>query len=214
MLETEDGKIRFWQKLAQQIQGDPLIDLLTDTLTLEGDVIECGVYRGGSIFKIARAMEAQAARKTIYALDSFEGFPEDRVGKADSTLFRPARKLRSKFRLADDVPERINRFADLYGVSLEVVKGFFDETLPTLESQNFCFIHLDVDLYDSYRECLEFLYPRLVPGGIVVFDDYGSPKWPGAKLAVDEFFSDRNEQVRIARGASKAAWYVKKIALS
>ena len=74
----------------------------------------------------------------------------------------------------------------------------------------FCFIHLDVDIYSSYIECLDELYAKLVPGGVVVFDDYGSSKWPGAKKAVDEFFADKDASPGKSTERQDAAWYVRK----
>jgi hypothetical protein len=210
MLRSEAGRVQYWQQLAEEATKDTLIDLFNGTLHLDGDVIECGVYRGGSLFKLCRALKEGPTRKKIYACDSFEGFPEDRVGLFDRTFFRPLRKLRAKFLLADDVPDRIVRFAEYYDVPVKVVKGFFSDTLPRVEATSFCFIHLDVDIYESYKECLEQLYPLLVPGGVVVFDDYGSSKWPGAKIAVDEYFAQRPETVEKSTNREMAAWYVRK----
>jgi predicted O-methyltransferase YrrM len=210
MLRTEAGRSRYWEQLAEQAKQDTLIELFVETLCLDGDVIECGVYRGGSLFRLSRALKDNSAHKTIYACDSFEGFPEDRVGLFDRTLFRPLRKLRAKFRVAHDVPARIDRFAEYYDVPIKIVKGFFAETLPQLDVGKFCFIHLDVDIYESYKECLEQLYPRLAPGGVVVFDEYNSSKWPGAKKAVDEFFAERSETIQNSSKRATPAWYVRK----
>jgi len=82
--------------------------------------------------------------------------------------------------------------------------------LHKFSQDQFCFIHLDVDIHSSYIECLTELYPKLVPGGVVVFDDYGSPKWPGAKKAVDELFSDKEESPCMSTERQDPAWYVRK----
>ena len=210
-LRSKPGRAEFWDRLSWKAEGDALIDLLNQALCLDGDVIECGVYRGGSLFRLCRALKDSPTRKTIYACDSFEGFPVERVGISDRTFFRPIRMLRTKFRVADDVPDRIQRFAEYYDISIKVVKGFFSETLPLLEANCFCFIHLDVDLYESYKECLEWLYPQLVPGGIVVFDEYNSTKWPGATKAIDEYFAERPEAIEKLVHPKNTAWYVRKI---
>jgi O-methyltransferase len=210
MLQSETGRAAFWNELGEQAKKDSLVDLLESTLPLAGDVIECGVYRGSSLFRICRALKAAGADKKVYACDSFEGFPDERVTTRDTTLFRPLTKLRAKFRLASDVPDRIQRFAGHYGVPVQVVKGYFSDTLPTLALDRLCFIHLDVDIYESYKECLGRLYPLLTPGGVVVFDDYGSSKWPGAKRAVDEFFGTRPGKVERSTVREDAAWFVRK----
>ena len=210
-LRSEAGRARYWEQLAEQAVKDSMIDLFNESLQFDGDVIECGVYRGGSLFKLCRALkESSAQKKIIYACDSFEGFPEGHVSLFDRTLFRSLRLLRAKFRLAEDVPDRINRFAEYYNVPVKVVKGFFSETLPKIDAGGFCFIHLDVDIYESYKECLERLYPLLVPGGVVVFDDYNSSRWPGAKKAVDAYFAKRPECIEKSTKRKRAAWYVRK----
>ncbi|GAB4243638.1 MAG: hypothetical protein OHK005_08110 [Candidatus Methylacidiphilales bacterium] len=71
--------------------------------------------------------------------------------------------------------------------------GHLPKTLPLLQESWFSFVHLDCDIYESYQTCLERLYPRMVPGGIILFDEYRSRVWPGATLAIDEFFSDKPE---------------------
>jgi O-methyltransferase len=82
--------------------------------------------------------------------------------------------------------------------------------LPALRDRTYCFIHVDCDIYESHLDCLNLLYDRLVPGGIVVFDDYAQPKWPGATRAVDEFFADRPERPVKLASRQNPAWYVRK----
>jgi hypothetical protein len=188
-LKTDAGRSRRWEELGQEAAKDSLIELFERTFQLKGDVIECGVYRGASLFKLLWAMKQHGVQRTVWACDSFEGFPSDGIKSVDSTLFRPVSKLQQKFKLAQDVPARIERFAQIYETPVQVAKGYFSDTLPTLPLTPLAFIHLDVDIYESYKECLQRLYPLLVPGGTVVFDDDGSPKWLGAKRAVDEFFA-------------------------
>lgn len=76
---------------------------------------------------------------------------------------------------------------------IALVKGFFSQSLKTY-SGPIAFLHLDVDLYDSYRACLAELYPKVVPGGVVAFDEYMGGQeqvmFPGAKKAIDEYFGD------------------------
>jgi len=207
---SEAGRAEYWGALLEQCRRFSVISLLQSTLHLEGDIIECGVYRGKSLFRLCRELKNRSAQKMVYACDSFAGFPASRLRAFDRTLFRPLRKLRAKFRLADDVPRRLHQFGKYYDVQVAVVQGWFEETLPKLPVEKFCFIHLDVDIYESYRECLEYLYPRLVPGGVVVFDDYASSRWPGARKAVDEFFADRGVSVEESTEREKPAWFVRK----
>ena len=187
-----------------------MIALLESTLHLPGDVIECGVYRGGSAQKIVRILADQAPDKTFYACDSFEGFPEEKVGRVDLAFMRFLSRVRKKFRMCSDTPQRLERIFKTFNVRGECVKGYFSETLHRFEKSQFCFVHLDVDLYESYKECLSSLYKNLTPGGVVVFDDYKARNWPGAAKAVDEFFAAFPEDVSYCTERSEPSWYVRK----
>lgn len=88
-----------------------------------------------------------------------------------------------------------NRLAGSPGV--EFHPGFFPETAatPVLRATRFQFVHLDLDLYRSTLDALEFFYPRLLPGAMLVSHDYGDASVPGVKQAFDDFLHDRPEQV-------------------
>jgi predicted O-methyltransferase YrrM len=210
LLKTPGGRAYYWDELASQCQSSSMISLLESTLQLPGDVIECGVYRGRSVTRIGRILAEQATDKKLYACDSFEGFPGEMVGRVDVGLFRLLSRIRKKFRTCSDTPSRLERFFELYNIQGETVKGFFHETLPRFQQSDFCFIHLDCDIYQSYLQCLDILYDRLAPGGVIVFDDYDSPKWPGATKAVDEFFANRPEEVQRCEERSSGCWYLRK----
>ena len=90
--------------------------------------------------------------------------------------------------------------------------------MPARTVRRYSCIHLDGDIYESYVECLDRLYPCLAPGGVVVFDDYnpsklpGVSKWPGATRAVNEFFADRPESGERCDSRENPAWFVRKTA--
>lgn len=210
LLQTECGRAQYKTNLAGQCQGDSLIGLLESVLHLPGNVIECGVYRGGSLQRICFAVAARADDKKIYACDSFEGFPEDRVGKVDLGFMRLMSKVRKKFRMCADTPARMERIFEILGVQGQIVKGYFSDTLPNLRGEKYCFIHIDCDIYESFNDCLNELYENLAPGGVVVFDDYGTSKWPGATKAVDEFFAGKTEKPALCEERQRAVWFVRK----
>ena len=142
-----------------------------------------------------------------YACDSFEGFPEEKVAVLPGLPFSSGPQEVPDVRRH---PRRLQRFFEVFNVRGEIVQGYFSDTLPRFADTQFCFIHLDCDLYESYRECLHLLYDKLAPGGVVVFDDYKAPKWPGAEIAVDEFFASRPEAVAQCRDRSNPSWFVRK----
>jgi hypothetical protein len=73
--------------------------------------------------------------------------------------------------------------------------GWIPERFTDVAERRFCFLHLDVDLLQPTHDALEFFYPRMVPGGVILCDDYGFETCPGARLAVDGFFASRPEPV-------------------
>ena len=83
------------------------------------------------------------------------------------------------------------------GLSKHIVllKGLFKDTLPTLVDQQYHFVNIDCDLYEPHIECLEYFYPRMVKGGVLFFDDYHSIDFPMASKAIDQFMSDKPEQL-------------------
>ena len=72
--------------------------------------------------------------------------------------------------------------------------GLFPDTAGPVAETAFCLVHADVDIYTSVLACCHFFYPRLVSGGVMIFDDYGRQSCPGARAAVDELFADKPER--------------------
>lgn len=154
---------------------------------LDGELIELGVYRGGSAAAVAWTLERAGLRRALHLCDTFAGLPAPqewelhRVGDFEDTA-------------QEAVENALRRLLPEY--PFEMHAGLFAETLPGLAEKKFCFAHVDADLYESVREACAFVYPRMTRGGFMVFDDYGAPTCPGAKRAVDEFFADKTERPR------------------
>jgi predicted O-methyltransferase YrrM len=147
------------------------------TAKVPGDVAEVGVYRGQSALILSRAK----GPRTLHLFDTFEGLPVP--GHLD-TAFHAGDYACSV--------EEVRRFLkDEAGV--EYHPGFFPDSAAAVRNRTFSFVHLDVDLYDSTRAALEFFYPRLCPGGILVSHDYVAAA--GVRQAFDEFFANRPEPV-------------------
>lgn len=164
-----------------------LTELARHAARLKGELIELGVYRGGSAAAVAWTLEQADTRRTIHLCDTFAGLPAPQdweqhcAGDFEDTA-------------QGEVESALRRLLPDYPFELHV--GLFAETLPALAEKRFCFAHVDADLYESVREACEFVYPRMTRGGFIVFDDYGAPTCPGAKRAVDEFFADKLERPR------------------
>ena len=129
----------------------------------EGEIWECGVYKGGTANALA------GFGRILRLFDTFEGMPE--VSKYDN--------FHKKGDFETSVP-------NIKGAL--IYKGFIPNTFKGLEDCKIGFAHIDVDIYQSVLDCCEFIVPRLVKGGIIIFDDYGFRTCRGAKKAVDEYF--------------------------
>jgi predicted O-methyltransferase YrrM len=210
LLETAQGRAELWGMFQQKCQQSSLISLLESVLHLDGDIIECGVFRGSSLWMMGRTVRDVKPARKIFALDSFAGFPADQITNKDASLFRPKFKLRNKFKYANDTPERIRKVFAAFEISGEPLIGFFEQTLPQVKDEKFCFAHIDSDTHASHVECLHALYDQMIPGGVIAFDDYHETKWPGATKAIDEFFASRPETVEKRDDRSDPAWFVRK----
>ncbi|HVC12785.1 MAG TPA: TylF/MycF/NovP-related O-methyltransferase [Burkholderiales bacterium] len=167
-------------------------DQLEKLKGIEGDIVECGVSIGHGALLFLLLSEYLGKERTYYGFDSFEGFPEpvhkdgvtpitgrDFWANPPETVLRVLRDGR--------VPEETIR------ERVRLVKGLFDETLPKYQGK-IALLHLDCDLYESYRISLNSLYDKVAKGGIIMFDEYDDHRWPGAKKAIDEFFAVRPEK--------------------
>jgi O-methyltransferase len=150
-----------------------------------GDVVECGVATGKSFALLAALIRSSGRQRTLWGFDSWSGLPppssEDEGSARGEGAFSDASLNEVKLRLAQFDVHELDR--------IRLVQGRLEETLSAASIERVAFAHLDVDLYDSYRLCLENLWPKLQPGGIMALDEYAHPDWPGATKAVDEFLA-------------------------
>lgn len=169
-------------------------DMLEKVSPVDGDIVECGVSIGHGALLFTLLSDYIGKPRSYFGFDSFEGFP-DPVEKDEKTPIKgkgfwanpPDTVLRTlrDGRLSEDVI--VNR--------IHLIKGWFDQTLPKY-SGSIALLHLDCDLYESYKFALETLYGRVPPGGVIMFDEFGDNRWPGATKAITEFFADKNEKIQ------------------
>jgi O-methyltransferase len=171
-----------------------------ETQGVPGAFVECGTWRGGASF----LMGLRAPQRRLWMFDSFEGLPPP------APIDGPAAQ-----RWAHDVDgpdyydncratvEEVKAHALRLGLQdrVEIVKGWFEDTLPTAKERigPVALLRLDADWYESVRTCLHTLFDLVVPGGFVVIDDYYD--WDGCAIAVHEFLAERRLPYRIYQGA-------------
>jgi len=155
-------------------------------LKIDGYFAELGVKARQS----AKFIHGCAPEKKIHLFDTFEGFDS----KDTSDL---SEKQKNTFKNApslEDVAVYLNANNEQ---NIVFYKGHFPDTTKGLENEKFAFVHIDADLYNPTKAACEFFFPKLSPGGTMIFHDYVVKGWVGVKKAVDEYFCDRKENVAI-----------------
>ena len=180
--------------LASGVRDATVVDLsrlyllyqwLLATLRLPGDCIEIGSFRGGTAKLISETLLRRHADGELHLFDTFAGMP-DRLSLDEAGL---------KGCFADTSVAAVRGLL-ANNPQVHIHAGIFPETIPTdLHDHCFRFAHIDVDIESSVHDCLAFIYPRLLPGGVIVIDDYGHAECPGATRAVERFFADRPETI-------------------
>jgi hypothetical protein len=175
---------------------------------VDGCVIECGVWRGGMLAAMA---EVLGPDRRYYGFDSFQGLP-------DAKLEQDGAWAVQRLATADQHPrgraeaDQADAEATLRrsGVpAMHLVKGWFADTLPGfLPSPPIAVLRVDADLYESTWQCLDALYPYVVPGGLILFDDYYSG-WDGCPRAVHAYFALHQLAERIRQSPAGVAYVVK-----
>ncbi|MDD5473263.1 MAG: macrocin O-methyltransferase [Candidatus Methanoperedens sp.] len=178
-------------------------ELFCKTITLPGDIVELGVYRGASLMSWANFMEIRNMgdrQKQVIGFDNFFGFAsfDEKDGKQDTKVGKVItgfdggafeESLKDAIAIFDK-----DRFIP-YKPRVVLVKGNIEETVSKFVEENpglrISLLHFDCDVYLPTKVALETLWPRVVPGGIVLFDEYGIRPWEGESIAVDEYFKDK-----------------------
>jgi hypothetical protein len=186
-------------------------ELFKMTRDLPGAIVECGVYKGASLARFAgfRDLFGSAFSNKIIGFDIFGEFPE--------TKFNDDLKYREKFINAGGSSsisvEQLMEVLKSKGVekNVELVKGDITKTIPEYIEKNphlkISLLNLDTDIYEPAVTILEYLYPRIVNGGILIVDDYGT--FPGETKAVDDYFKNKNVQIKKFPFAMTPAYIVK-----
>ncbi len=158
-----------------------LYSSILQSMKCAGELWECGVYKGGTALLIRKMRDLYARGRTIRLFDSFHGMPETGA----------VWDVHKSGDFSDTSLEAVRRVVG--GEGVDFYAGFIPESFKGFESERIAFAHIDLDLHDAIYESCKLIYPKLSTGGIMVFDDYGFPSCPGARIAVDKFFMDKPE---------------------
>jgi len=165
---------------------------------LTGAIVECGVWRGGSMCAVAQTLLSLGRTDVdLYLFDTFEGMPAPtdrdvrRTGEsAQSLLEQEADNGMSllRARAGIDYVRDVLHSTGYPAERTHLIKGMVEDTIPGSAPGEIALLRLDTDWYESTKHELQHLYPRLALGGVLIIDDYGW--WRGAGEATDEFFSE------------------------
>jgi O-methyltransferase len=156
---------------------------------IDGALVECGVWKGGSVMAMALTLKEMGESREIYLYDTFSGMsaPSEADGNVANEIFN-GRTLNNSsdwlFCPVEEVEKNILRT----GYPIEkchFIKGRVEDTIPREIPQKIALLRLDTDFYESTKHELTHLFPRLSPKGVIILDDYGL--WIGARKAVDEY---------------------------
>lgn len=173
---------------------------------IEGAIVECGVWKGGSIMAVLKSLKKlNSLNREIYLYDTFEGMSEPSF-KDESYKGESASKA---YETKNEFWKRIECFSTLEEVQFNIksigypnekiqfIKGKVEDTIPRIIPKKISILRLDTDWYESTLHELEYLFPKLVKGGIIIIDDYGH--WKGCKKAVDEYFEKNGIELFLNR---------------
>ncbi len=173
---------------------------------IQGSIVECGVWKGGSVMAaMLTLIEHGDVDRMIYLFDTFEGMNSPTENDRDingalaqDRLKREDKKSSWVWALSTLQETKLNVLSTGYkSEKINFIKGEVEKTLIENTPDDISLLRLDTDWYESTKIELEYLYPKVVKGGIIIIDDYGH--WEGAKKAVDEFIAIQASSVYLHR---------------
>ena len=197
-------------------------ELFKNVIDLPGCIVELGVFKGDSFFTWSILMETfvpfDRSRK-VFGFDSFEGLTQfgSEDGKDDATVHKTLGGYKCTSEEVRKLTEMHNSDNMITGTKrANLIVGDIKETLPQFLEDNpglkISLLHFDLDLYEPTKYALEVLYPLVLNGGIVCFDEYGLIPWQGETRAADEYFLSIGEKPRMRKHAfsqTPHAYFVK-----
>lgn len=165
--------------------------------SIEGDIVECGVWKGGNLMLLKFICEDLGLKKNIYGFDLFDDMPNggeydfDKYGKKPS-FYKNHPSTENEWCKSSLEELKINLNQHFESHNIKLIKGDVCLTLKSNEHlpEKISLLRLDTDFYESTKCELDILYPKLSKGGVLIIDDYN--EWNGSRKAVDDFFDKKN----------------------
>jgi O-methyltransferase len=170
---------------------------------IAGDIVECGVWKGGSMVAVAKTLlQMQDMKRNLYLFDTFGGMSKPTSNDIDYSGKRASDLLTEepRFKCADAPLESVQKVLHDTGYPKEkirFVQGKVEETIPASAPDSISLLRLDTDWYESTKHELVHLFPRVARNGVIIIDDYGH--WKGSRRACDEYFSQNGIPILLNR---------------
>lgn len=212
--DFEDVHKRIFEKVKNNTMTSPeriysLIEAVKyiESSNIPGDIVECGVWKGGSMMAVAETLRSlNSANRDLYLYDTYEGMSEptehDKTwyGESASSLLTSKADREKNLVWAYSALEIVKKGMEStqYPANkIKYVKGKVEETIPATIPQSIAILRLDTDWYESTYHELVHLFPLLNKDGVLILDDYGH--WQGARKAVDEYIAQNKVQILLNR---------------
>ena len=167
---------------------------------IEGDIVECGVWRGGSsMVNAITLLKHNDYNRILHLYDTYEGMStptENDISFKGEKAENTWTNIHACEASIEDVKQNLSSTGYPFE-KINFIKGKVEDTIPNNLPDKIAILRLDTDWYESTYHELVHLYPKLVKGGILIVDDYGF--WAGAKKAVDQYFSENNIPIFLNR---------------
>jgi hypothetical protein len=204
--------------LAQQYTKLPVIRLLeiakkisfcTEN-SINGCFVECGVQYGGTVCFMKAFAKSIGSTENVYAFDSFEGLPiptemDVSIDGMGALLLYKNGLIFEDCKIDIELFKKTEEAFNLTG-EIKVFKGWFKDTLKNFP-EKIAILRADGDWFESTNDIINNLYDKVVPGGFIIFDDYGY--WRGCKKAVDDFLQRKHIDVEIFMTDKEEMWFRK-----
>lgn len=212
-MQTSPTHIFGYKELTPNWYSDYFLHAIKPLNNIEGIFVELGFGKGDSASTIVSLMEQKMIKvRDSWFFDSFEGFPSP---SKEDLIHGDNVAIEGRLKFPIDKANEVSKSVDKLKAKGTVVKGYFEHTLlNTSTLDRIAVLHLDCDLYSSYRTGLNALFDLVVPGGVILFDEYKSQRqfsrYPGASKAIDEFFLSRKLSPVFYRATMKQSPSVQK----
>ena len=162
--------------LVDELRCWELWQLVPQLLHVPGSILEVGVWRGGTGAILAK--RAEGSGKSVFLCDTFEGVVKT---SAEDSSYNGGEHADTSVAIVETLLRKTGLHAD-------IVKGIFpDDCLERMKDEQFCFVHVDVDVYRSAQEVVSYVWPKMPLGAVLVFDDYGFETCDGIARLVDAY---------------------------